>query len=142
MKKNCRIVIIISTIGLLTTGLFEESRAQDGQRSREIITSGVQMTLSGSLKPVGGRWFIAVENVLHEIILGHPDYIESEGVSLEEGKEVVVNGYFHAEADEATGVMAVCTLEMDGRKYRFREDDGTPLWGGRGTGAGLRQRNQ
>lgn len=117
-------------------------RSDDFQpmRSRRIIDEGVWITAEGTVRKMGGGWFIAVENVLHQLYLAPETYKIEKGFDIEEGAPAMIQGYFLSEEDEVTGVIAVCTIFLDGKEYRFREDDGTPMWRGRGSGG--RRQNQ
>ncbi len=113
----------------------EETHIQQVQ-SRDVVESGMMVTVTGNLKKVGGEWYLVVENIMYEILMGREEFVKKVGIPLEEDKEVAINGFFHAEGDELTGTIVPATIELDGEVYRFREDNGTPIWRGQGGGPG------
>ena len=108
-------------------------------RSRKIIEEGIQVEVEGMLRKMGGGWYIAVDQVLHQMLMAPDDFRQKTGFSPQEGKQAKVTGFFYAEEGEMTGNIAISTITVDGKEYRFREDDGTPLWRGRGSGGSPRQ---
>ncbi len=112
--------------------------AQQPMRSRQIIEEGTMVEVTGMLRKMGGGWFIAVDQALHQLYTAPADFKEQSGISLKEGEQAVVTGFYHAEEGEVTGIIAVSTITTDGKEYRFREDDGTPMWRGRGSGGSPR----
>ena len=121
---------------------LQVTQAQQPMRSRQIIEEGTRVEVAGMLKRMAtDGWYFAVDQVLHQIYFAPSDFLENADVPLKEGKEAIINGYFLAEEGEMTGIIAVNTIMIDGKEFRFREDDGTPLWRGRGSGGSSRQPN-
>lgn len=101
-------------------------------RGRDIVQSGELKQLQGTLSQAGGEWFLKVGEDEYELHMGNHEYRAKINIPLETGKEATVNG-FVLEKD-----VAVTTILIDRQLYRFREDDGKPLWAGMagGTGSG------
>ena len=116
----------------------QEVMAQQPMRSRQIIENGTMVEVTGMLKKMGGGWFIAVDQALHQLYTAPSEFKEQRNISLKEGEHAVITGFYHAEEGEVTGIIAVCTITMNGNEIRFREDDGTPKWRGRGSGGSPR----
>jgi len=116
----------------------QEVMAQQPMRSRQIIENGTMVEVTGLLKKMGGGWFIAVDQALHQLYTAPSDFKEQRNISLKEGEQVVITGFYHAEEGEVTGIIAVCTITTNGKEIRFREDDGSPMWRGRGSGGSPR----
>ncbi len=115
---------------------LQESQGQQPMRSRQIIEDGELVELTGKLLRMSGSWLLFVDEVGHELYLAPLDYQRRVGLAIADEKEAVVNGYFYSEEDGKAGIIAVCTIKVDGRKFRIRRDDGQPMWEGRGRGSG------
>jgi len=93
-------------------------------------------TVTGILKTEFGEWFLSSNDVTYEIHMGDHDHRKEIGINLEEGKKVTAAGFFYQQEDMENVDIAVTALTIDGEEYRFREDDGTPLWRGQGLESG------
>lgn len=116
--------------------------AEQPMRSREVFEKGSPAEMSGTLRKMGGGWYLAAGNLLHQVYLAPDEYKEEVGLDVVEGEPVTINGYFYAEEGEPTGIIAVTVITVDGKEFRLREDDGRPMWRGRGTGSGSRNQPQ
>lgn len=105
-------------------------------RGRDFVRLGEFTNVSGVLKPERGEWFLVSGGDIYEIHLGDHEHRARTGISLAEGKKAAVAGFLYEQEGASAKDVAVCTIAVDGREYRFREDDGTPLWRGRSSGAG------
>ena len=104
-------------------------------KGRDFVRLGEPGSVEGSLKRARGEWFLVAGNETYELHLGDHAHRAATGINLEEGKHAEVTGFIYAREGRDEVDIAVCTILLDGTEYRFREDDGTPLW--RGSGAGL-----
>jgi len=135
MKKNDHSICTFAIALLLSCILAIPAFAQDQpMRSREIIEKGTFVEITGSLRHMGGEWFLAADQVLHQLYTAPPELREEWGVPMEANKQATVTGFFYSPEGDPAGVIAVSTIAMDGKEFRFREDDGTPRWRGRGAG--------
>ncbi len=129
--------ILITTCLLLLKVVFAISIYSDGTevelrlRGRDFVRLGELGSVSGTLKMDKGEWFLLTDDNIYEIHLGDHEHREKTGIKLEEGKVAEVTGFIYAQEDAAYIDIAVCTIKLNDNKYRFREDDGTPLWQGR-----------
>jgi hypothetical protein len=93
---------------------------------RSVVETGELLSLAGSLESRDSEWYLNEEGSRYALRLGNARYVESIGIRLQEGAEVQVRGF----AED--GEVAVVSILMDGRRFDFRNEDGTPLWAGRG----------
>lgn len=113
--------------------------SEQKMRGRHFVQFGEFTTVSGTLKTEFGEWFLVDNNIVYEIHMGDHRHRQETGVKLEEGKKATVTGFLYVQEGHDNIDIAVCTVEMDGEKYRFRSDAGVPLWRGRGTREGHKQ---
>lgn len=105
-------------------------------RGRDFVRMGEFIEITGTLKPERGEWFLIAGDGVYEIHLGDHSHRASTGITLEEGKKASVRGYVYKREGAGETDIAVCSVLIDGKEYRFREDDGTPLWKGQSAGRG------
>lgn len=135
MKKNNHNIWTIAFTLLLSAILTIPAYAQNQpMRSREIVENGTFVEVTGNLRHMGGEWFLSVDQVLHQLYTAPSLYREEWGATMEEHKQATVTGFYYSPEGDPAGVIAVSTITMDGKQFRFREDDGTPRWRGRGAG--------
>ncbi len=103
-------------------------------KGRDFVELGEFQTLRGNIYPDRGEWFLQTGDSAYELHLGDHTHRERTGIRLEEGKTATVSGYVYSQRGADFIDLAVCTVQMDGEKYRFRQDDGTPMWWGQGGG--------
>ncbi len=136
MKTRLRTVVVAAA--LLAPALIfpvfagERSDSPGGRISRdrqtgveEIVKLGRRTRLSGALLQEGAAWFLRAGDEVYRLQLGTSRQLLRSGISLETGKRAVVNGFLHQED------IAVITIFLDGRTYRFLADDGSPAPAGR-----------
>ena len=95
-------------------------------RGRDIAASGAIQTLEGSLVYDDSEWYLDAEDGRYALHLGNHDYLESNDITLKEGSWAEVRGF--VEGDE----IAPVSVNSDGERYSLREEDGMPLWAGKG----------
>jgi hypothetical protein len=97
---------------------------------RDVGDAGTLRTLSGTLASDDTEWYLDSADGRFLLHLGNTSYVEQTGLVLEAGETAVVKGI--VDADE----VSVVSLEIDGKTFAFRSEDGRPLWAGGGRGAG------
>jgi hypothetical protein len=97
---------------------------------RSVAASGQLVDLTGTLESRNAEWYLNQQGTRYLLHLGNARYVESSGIPLQEGATVRVRGF--AAADE----VAVVSVTVGGQRFEFREENGTPLWAGRGRRAG------
>ena len=110
--------------------------AEEKLRGRDFVRLGEPGSVEGNLKMEHGEWFIVSEGQVYELHLGDHVHRADTGIKLEEGIRAYVTGFFYAREGASEIDIAVCAVELDGELYRFRDDDGSPLWRGSGSGDG------
>lgn len=135
MKKTDHSIWKLALALFFSTILAIPAYAQDQpMRSREIVEKGTFVEVTGNLRQMGGEWFLSVDQVLHQLYTAPLLYREEWGVTMEEHKEATVTGFYYSPDGDPAGVIAVSTITLDGKEFRFRDDEGTPRWRGRGAG--------
>jgi len=135
MKKTDHSIWKLALVLFFSTILAIPAYAQDQpMRSREIVEKGTFVEVTGNLRQMGGEWFLSVDQVLHQLYTAPLLYREEWGVTMEEHKEATVTGFYYSPDGDPAGVIAVSTITLDGKEFRFRDDEGTPRWRGRGAG--------
>lgn len=105
-------------------------------RGRDLVRLGIRETVTGTLASMEGEWFLESEDGVYELHFGDHRHRAETGVVLEEGIEATVFGFILEDAPGDYSDLAVCSMVINGEVFRFREDDGTPLWRGQGGGGG------
>jgi len=100
--------------------------AQTESNGRSVVETGEPLSLTGRLESRDSEWFLNHDGTRYALHLGNTRYVESTGIRLREGADVEVRGF--ADGEE----VAVVSILVDGRRFAFRGEDGTPLWAGRG----------
>jgi hypothetical protein len=97
---------------------------------RDVADVGTLRTLSGTLAIEDAEWYLDSAEGRYLLHLGNTAYVERTGLVLEVGETAVVKGI--VDADE----VSVVSLEIGGKTFALRSEDGRPLWAGGGRGAG------
>ena len=118
LKKIMMVLIIL----LAVTGLV----FADTLDGRSLAVQGTLETMSGTLTYQSGEWYLESGEESYLLHFGNKVYLEETGIELAEGGECTVRGFISG--DEG----AVMEVTMQGETYRFRAEDGMPLWAGRG----------
>ena len=105
-------------------------QAEPASNGRSVAETGRLADLSGSLDRQGTEWYLVMEGARLALHLGNTRYVESTGIQLQEGTPVKVRGFVDGQE------VAVVSIQLDGRLYAFRTEDGVPLWAGQGRQAG------
>lgn len=118
-KKTLSILIIL----LITTGLFASDSELTG---KEIASKGSLCDIEGIFEIEDSEWYLRTDDKFYIIHKGPDWYTEEIGFLPPEGKQVTVQGFALGE------VISPCTISIAGTQYAFRNQEGAPLWGGRG----------
>ena len=119
-----------SLTGRQAGGQRYTTQAEPTSNGRSIVETGRVADLSGSLDRQGTEWYLVMEGARLALHLGNTRYVESTGIQLQEGVPAKVLGFVDGQE------VAVVSIQIDGRLYAFRTEDGVPLWAGRGQQAG------
>lgn len=119
------------------SNLTSENSADNGDneqlRGRDFVDLGEYKELAGTLKQVKHEWVLITNESEYELHLGNHDHRAKTGIELEEGRQITAKGYVYTPKGASKGDIAVCVIILDNKEYRFRQDDGTPLWRGMGS---------
>lgn len=135
------ITILITLIALTTANAFAQNhsgqrnphqKTDDALRGRDFVRLGQKDTLSGTVTQIKGEWYLITPEKKYELHLGDHNHRKRIGIQLSENAEIKVTGFVYHQENQKIIDIAVCTLILEGKEYRFRDDDGTPLWQGRG----------
>ena len=92
---------------------------------RKLVENGSSVTLTGVLKFEAQEWYVVNEANQYQLHFGNSEYLRGTGIELKEGEEITVTGF-------SSGFdVAVKEARIGGDTYRFRDEDGRPLWSGR-----------
>ncbi len=152
MKKALVVLLIFIAAGLITYlvrpradcpprygGLrVRYSPPADGERlrGRDFVRLGEPGKVRGVLYTERGEWFLSADGKEYELHFGDHGHRESTGIQLMEGAAAEAAGFMYGSVEAGAVDLAVCTVIIGGDEFRFREDDGTPLWRGGGSGGG------
>jgi hypothetical protein len=109
---------------LLLSGATLMADADEEITGRVVVERGTVGTLTGTLAADGDEWVLMAGSRLYEIHLGQFGHDGKTTATLIEGAEAVVEGFIYG--DHVSPVM----MESEGLSYRFRDQDGRPLWAG------------
>lgn len=126
MKKYSLLLltlVLLALSGICPIGTKAEEKTLSG---KDFVTLGKQGTVSGSLLEQAGEWYVKDQNAVYGIHMGNRDFQAKTGIPLKNGKNAIVTGFIYGKD------IAVCTITIDHKKFRFRADDGSPLWAGSG----------
>jgi hypothetical protein len=119
LKKSILLLLVGITL-LPAVSLF----AQEEITGRLVVEQGTQGVLEGVLVLNGTEWELRTPQALFEIHLGQLGHDGTSISGLEDGAAASVTGYIYG------AHISPITLEADGTEYRFRDEDGSPLWAG------------
>ena len=126
MKKHGLLLTILALLVLSGICSFTTKAEEKTLSGKDFVKLGKLGTVSGSLLEQADEWYVKVQNVVYVIHMGNHDFRSKTDIPLENGKNAIVTGFIHGKD------IAVCTITIDHKKYRFRDDDGAPLWAGNG----------
>lgn len=111
-------------------GLRGEVDPASERTGRDVADVGTLKTLTGILASEGAEWYLDAAEGRYLLHLGNASYVEQIGLSLVAGEEAVVKGLVDNEE------VSVVSLELGGKTFTLRSEDGRPAWAGGGRGAG------
>lgn len=111
-------------------GLRGEVEPASERTGRDVADVGTLKTLTGILASEGTEWYLEATEGRYLLHLGNASYVEQIGLAPEAGEEAVVKGI--VDGDE----VSVVSLELGGKTFTLRSEDGRPAWAGGGRGAG------
>lgn len=118
MKK---IIILTAAVMLFTGTIFADSL-----RGRDVAEKGKIDSVKGTLELNDGEWYVKASGDKYLIHIGPDFYRDEIKLQLKSGKAVIVTGYMYQKS------IAPQTISYNGKIYRFRDNNGVPMWSGRG----------
>ncbi len=103
---------------------------------RDFVELGELTTLTGILKSDRNEWMLVSDAASYEMHIGDHNHRAETGIRLTEGYTAKVKGFLYEQEGKDIGDIAVCSIVMDNVEYRFRDDEGNPLWAGQRGGEG------
>lgn len=121
-------LLLLALVMLVLSGMWPlVAEAEEKTLSgKDFVRLGKQGTISGPLSEQAGEWYVKDKNIVYAIHLGNHEFRAKTGIQLKNGKNAIVMGFIYGKD------IAVCTITIDNKKYRFRNEDGSPLWAGSG----------
>jgi hypothetical protein len=130
MKKTTFLSIL--SVALVINGIIVFASATEEKASklygRDFVSMGTLGALSGVLFEENDEWYLKSNNSTYALHIGNHSYRKETGIDLKADKRIDVTGFIYKND------VSVCTIKIDGKEYRFRNDDGSPKWAGRGNG--------
>ncbi len=124
MKKYGFLSILFAALVLfVSVPLFADSDEPDG---RTVAEKGIRGSVSGVLVYEKSEWYLKDGNKTYDLHLGLYGHDETKTGSLGEGDSATVEGFI------LENHIAPVTLVSNGKTYRFRSENGSPLWAGQG----------
>jgi hypothetical protein len=119
--------IIAVLVALLSAGTPAVSLwAAESLSGRDIADRGSKVSLSGTLVEENGEWSLKTADRIYAVHLGNYTILYPKGINLKDGDSASVSGFLVGED------LSAIKLTSKGATYAFRQEDGTPLWAGRG----------
>jgi hypothetical protein len=134
MEVHMKKVTLFSAllVAVVFTSLFVSAGATEEKASRlygrDYVSMGTLGVLSGVLFEENDEWYLKANNGTYALHIGNHSYREETGIDLKADKNIDVTGFIYKND------VSVCTIVIEGKEYRFRDDDGRPKWAGRGRG--------
>jgi hypothetical protein len=126
-----KILLITLVFSVVAAALFAHDIT-----GKDIVDRGSMIAVAGTLRYDGLEWYLDTDDGSYLLHFGNREYLESTGIELEGGVSCEIEGL--AEGSD----IAVISATIDGNSYAFRDDDGTPLWAGRGQGLSRNERRE
>ena len=128
MKRSFSIMLIVLAVGAVSL-VIAQGRAQ-GQG--EAWDTEEVVTLDGVLTEVERPYAtLKAGGVSYVVHLGPPWYWNKTGYEVHAGDEVSINGQLSRDGDEIH--LYPHTIVRDGETLRLANEDGVPVWSGRGS---------
>jgi hypothetical protein len=115
------ILLLFSEVNLIAVNA--EAKNLSG---KDLVRLGKLGSISGPLLEKEGEWYLKTKNGVYNLHFGNHQYRAKTGIELKSEKTVTVKGFIHNKD------VAVCTITINNKNYRFRQDDGVALWSGTG----------
>ena len=113
--------------GRIGNGRFLDREANAPlQSGRSVVARASLGDLAGTLRYDGSEWYLDTGESTYMLHFGNSAYVESTGIDLQEGDLVEVRGFIDGKE------VAVVTASVDSGVFTFRNEDGAPMWAGRG----------
>lgn len=126
-----KIFIITLIFSVVAAALFAHDIT-----GKDIVDKGSMVALDGTLRHESPEWYLYTEDGSYLLHFGNREYLEATGIVLEDGIRCEIEGLV------AGSDIAVISATIDGKSYAFRNDDGTPLWAGRGRRLSMNKRRE
>ncbi len=124
MKKIKMIAILMIAAAVFSAApVFAEAEEIDG---RTVALKGTRGSVSGVLVYEKDEWYLDAGGKKYELHLGMPGHDGKTTASMKEGDKATVDGFI------LENHIAPVTLVSAGKSYSFRNEDGSPVWAGRG----------
>jgi hypothetical protein len=117
-------IFVVTAVLLLVAGLV---LAENRMRKNDDL--GTAATVKGSLVSLDTEWYLKSGGSTYELHFGNRRYLESTGMVPLEGASCTVQGFLYGHE------LVVSEIEMEGKTFRFRDEEGIPLWAERRSGA-------
>jgi hypothetical protein len=126
MKKSLFSTLLAASV--ISTAAFSVNATESASKlsGRDFVSMGKLGALSGTLQEQDGEWYLRSNNESYALHIGNHTYRAETGIQLKNDVSVDVTGFIY-EKD-----VSVSSIKMDNKEYRFRTDDGKPMWAGRG----------
>jgi len=98
----------------------------DGPWGRDILKKGTVVNLEGTLRYEDPEWKLETGSGSYLLHFGNRAYLSETGIKLNEGEPVSVEGALSGDD------LVVFSARVGGKTYRFRDENGVPLWVRRG----------
>ena len=119
MFKKILIVTVVMVLG--GSLLFAENLT-----GRDIVKTGALTSKSGTLKYESPVWHLVTKDGTFQLHFGNRNHLESTGIELKDGEYCKVEGIANGKD------IAVVSATIKGKTYTFRNENGIPLWAGKG----------
>lgn len=123
--------LIIGIVAIAATSSFAQV---NGMYGRNVAEAGTMDTIEGTLTTSAGEWLLNVGDLTYNLHLGR--YGHETDLALSEGASARVTGFV-----VDMGIAPV-SIETEGEQLAFWQEDGYPLWAGRGARADVERREQ
>ena len=116
----------IFLISVLVAAGFSLFAGEHDLKGRDIAERGEKVELSGIFKVDDNELYLVTDSKELIIHLGPQWYSDEIGFSGKDWVEGTVKGFFYEQE------ISPITIQVDGKIYSFRDEDGLPAWRGRG----------
>jgi len=121
--------LLISAMALMLIAAVSVSAETKG---RDLVTKGEEKTIEGNFIIDNDEWYLVVNNQKILIHKGPEQFIAEKKINIEKNSLIKVYGYVYQ--NEITPIKIVSGKN----EYVFRNENGRPLWSGKGYGRNRR----